>query len=278
MQPLPFTDPVELNDQQILELRDFLKRLAYSAGEVIRPLFRSTLLTENKSDSKYDPVTQADRESEASIRRLVRQHYPSHGIYGEEYGFDVGSSGLTWVIDPIDGTRAFVSGMWHWGTLIALFNGQRAVLGCMYQPVLDELFIGDTRTSHLIRDNQSTRLNSRQVSEISQATLCCTHPDMFTSEAGLQAFRSLAASSRMSRYGGDCYHYALLAMGLVDICVENSLKPYDIQGLIPLVEGAGGILTTWSGKNAAMGGQVLASANADLHERALAILRPAALD
>lgn len=275
---LPFASPVRIDDVQMLEFNEFLRDIAYQAGETIKPYFRSHFQTDNKNPKAYDPVTQADREAEETIRGLIKRRYPDHGIYGEEYGFEPGTSGLTWVIDPIDGTRSFIAGMWHWGSLIALFNGESAVLGCIYQPILDELFIGNPKGSTLFKQNQSIELKTRSQTRLGQAIVCSTHPDIIPDDAGKKAFQDLLAATRMSIYGGDCYHYALLAMGLVDLCVEGLLKPYDIQAVVPVVEGAGGVVTTWSGKNPASGGQIVAAASAELHREALAFLSPAAAD
>lgn len=290
MTELPKTNPVFPAAGIMKDLEAFLVDLAYAAGDVIRPYFRSTLKVQNKtaladpgsvgapsaSRSGYDPVTAADREAESRMRELIKARYPDHGIYGEEFGFTPGRAGLTWVLDPIDGTRSFMAGMLHWGVLVALFNGQHSILGCLYQPVLDELFVGNAHRARLQHNNVRTSLSTRRCGHLADAVLCCTDPNMFIATSEQVAFADLLAQTKMSRYGGDCYHYALLAMGLVDLCVEARLRPYDIQALVPIVEGAGGMITTWAGDNPADGGQIVAAADPLIHREALRVLAPAA--
>lgn len=283
MTKLPQTPKVALSSSELDELENFLHELAQTAGDIIRPLFRASVDVQNKADiasaasgQTYDPVTEADRNAELAIRQLIRERYPTHGLYGEEFDFEPGTSGLTWVLDPIDGTRSFITGMLHWGVLIALFDGQQSILGGMYQPVLNEMFVGNGHKASLKCQNSVRLLAVRKCTALSDAVVCCTHPDMFVEASERAAFTHLLAQTRMSRFGGDCYHYGMLAMGFVDLCVEASLKPYDIQALIPIIEGAGGVVTTWAGGNPAHGGQIVASAGAKLHEQALQILAPAA--
>lgn len=290
MTELPKTNPVFPAAGTMKELEEFLVELAHVAGDVIRPYFRSTLKIQNKatladpssgsalaaSGSGYDPVTAADHEAELRMRELIKARYPEHGIYGEEFGFEPGRAGLTWVLDPIDGTRSFIAGMLHWGVLVALFNGQHSILGCLYQPVLDELFVGNTHRARLQCNNTRTSLSTRTCGSLADAVLCCTDPNMFMEKSEQAAFADLLAQTKISRFGGDCYHYALLAMGLVDLCVEARLRPYDIQALVPIVEGAGGMITTWAGDNPADGGQIVAAADPLIHREAVRVLAPAA--
>lgn len=280
---LPRTSPVTPATDQMERLANFLRSLAYKAGTIAREHFRNPaqLATKNKaSNAAYDPVTEADTAAEAAMRKLIKETYPTHGIYGEEYGFEAGTSGLTWVLDPIDGTRSFMTGMLHWGVLIALFNGKKPILGGLYQPILDELFCGHSGQAS-IRQAQGgfvpEPIKTSHCDQLQDAVVCITHPEIFIEPVEQAALADLLKQTKMSRYGGDCYHYALLAMGLVELCVESSLQPYDIQALIPLVEGAGGLVTTWSGGDPADGGQIVAAANKALHTQALEILAPAAL-
>ena len=172
------------------------------------------------------------------IRRLIADRYPEHGIYGEEHGYEPGVSGLTWVIDPIDGTRAFITGQVHWGILVALYDGEKPVLGGMHQPFTGEMFTGGPGGAFLSRGGERPRLAVRDCPSLADAVLCCTTPEMFQQRAEREAFARLEAGVRLRRFGGDCYSYCMLAHGLVDLVVEADLAPYDVQGLIPVVQGA----------------------------------------
>ena len=227
---------------------------------------------DNKSGGDaFDPVTEADRACERALREAIGAAWPDHGLYGEEFGHQPGN-GLTWVIDPIDGTRGFAAGMLHWGLLLALFDGQRPIIGVLQQPFVDETFWGDGERAGYQRAGQQGPLAVRACSDLGSATLATTSPDLFEPGAEAAGFAALSGHARMTRYGGDCYHFALLAMGQVDLALEVGLKPYDIQALIPLIEGAGGRVTSWDGGDAAMGGRVLASGDAALHGKALELL------
>ena len=237
------------------------------------PQFRRPLAVDNKkAGTDYDPVTEADRAAERAMREAIRERYPAHGILGEEFGLETGN-GLTWVLDPIDGTRGFVMGLLHWGTLVALFDGQRPVVGVIRQPVLDETFAGDGARTVYTRGGEERALATRPCPELGEALAGTTAPEMFRTERQASGFRCIRQLTRGMRYGTDCYLYAMLAMGLTDLIIEANLKPYDVQALIPVVEGAGGVITDWEGGNPAMGGEVLAAGDARLHERALAELR-----
>ena len=245
---------------------------ARDAGAVILPHFRNEVAVDNKNtDGTYDPVTIADRAAEAIIREGIARRFPTHGVYGEELGHQAGA-GLTWVVDPIDGTRAFVTGMVHWGVLIALFDGTTPVLGVMYQPFTDELFIGAGDEANYRRGAQTRALKVRPCASVAEAVLASTSPQIFGTEQERAGFRAVRDRVRLVRWGGDCYQYCMLAMGYVDVAVEASLKPYDVQALIPIIRGAGGIITTWDGGDASMGGCVIASGDARVHREAVALL------
>ena len=252
----------------------FLKAMLRVGGAAVQPHFRQSIAVEDKRDgqSGYDPVTVADREAEQAMRAVIHEHYPGHGVFGEEYGFEPGASGLTWVLDPIDGTRSFVAGMLHWGVVAGLHDGEKTVLGGVYQPLTDELFTGDGRTAWCSSEGQERRLSVRACAGLEEAVLCCTHPDVFSDATELRAFHAVKERARMSRYGGDCYLYCLLAMGCIDLCVEASLKPYDIQGVIPVVRGAGGVITTWDGGAPEEGGRIVAAGDPRVHAQALELL------
>ncbi len=252
-------------------LLDFAERTVKAAGEAILPYFRADVGIENKlSNGKFDPVTEGDKAGERLIREAIEREFPEHGIYGEEYGYKPGN-GLTWVIDPIDGTRAFMSGMLHWGVLLGLFDGEEAIVGAMYQPYTDELFSGDSQQAFFTRGNLRRQLSTSSCQDVSSAVLATTGYDWFDAQS-LAQFEQLRNRVQLCRLGGDCYLYGMLAMGYVHIGTDGSLNPYDIQAIIPIVRGAGGVITTYDGGNPSMGGNVIASANAELHRQALAVL------
>lgn len=248
-------------------------RLAARAGEVILPHFRNDPGVENKrSDGSYDPVTVADRAAETAIREGVETLWSGHGIFGEEQGFKPGD-GLTWVIDPIDGTRAFMTGMLHWGVLIALFDGDSPVFGVMHQPYTGEFFVGTMDGAEHRVDGVVSPLKVRPCADLADAVLCSTGPQFFRPPADRQAFQAVSAATRFTRFGGDCYIYCMLAMGQLDLVVEANLQPYDIQALIPIIRGAGGYVTTWDGGNPSMGGRIVAAGDERVLEAACSILR-----
>ncbi|AUY32233.1 histidinol-phosphatase [Pseudomonas soli] len=262
---------MSLSAEQIGEFRSFSEQLADAAAAAIQPYFRASLDVEDKGGRLYDPVTIADKAAEEAMRALIQARYPTHGILGEEQGAALGSSPLTWVLDPIDGTRAFITGLPLWGTLIALNDGTRPVLGVMNQPFTGERFIG---TPHGAWRND-TPLKTRACADLASATLMCTTPDMFDTPARKAAFEAVASKARLMRYGGDCYAYCMLACGFVDVIVEASLQPYDVQALMPIIEGAGGVITSWDGGSAQDGGCVVACGDPALHAQVLAMLRHA---
>ena len=248
----------------------FAHRLADAAAQETVPLFRASLEIDNKlSEAGFDPVTHADRNAEAAMRALIGQEFPEHGILGEELDdkkpSDSGDD-FCWVIDPIDGTRAFISGMASWGTLIALSQNGVPVLGIMDQPYVGERFCAmrGALTLHL-RAGKSTPMTTRACPTLEQATAVTTGPEFLVSPGASAAWGEISTSARLIRYGGDGYNYALLAAGFVDIVIEEGLKPYDIQALIPIVEQAGGIVTDWQGGPAHEGGQVVACGDTGLH-------------
>lgn len=265
-----------LKNSQIELFTDFACELSQCAAAVILPYFRVPVAIENKAGQHhFDPVTIADTAAELAMRGLIHERYPEHGILGEEHGYKAGSSGLTWVLDPVDGTRAFITGMPLWGTLIALFDGLKPVIGVMDQPVMEERYIGNKFKSVCIHRGVETPLRTRQCERLSDAVMMTTSPDMFVNSAEQLAWQCLADKLRMSRFGGDCYAYCMLSRGFVDLVVEADLQAYDIQALIPIVEGAGGVVTNWHGEPAIAGGQVIAAGTAELHRQALEVLRPA---
>jgi myo-inositol-1(or 4)-monophosphatase len=266
------------SDRALTELIAFADSLADAAAEATLRHFRRLESVEDKAGGRgYDPVTAADREAEAVIRQRIKAAYPDHGIFGEEEGREPGSSAYCWVIDPIDGTRSFITGVPLWGTLIALNDGARPVLGIMDQPHLRERFVGSRLGAWMTeRGGERTKLATRPCGSLSTAVLMCTDPAMFGHADERAAFDALRAAARLTRYSADCYGYCMLARGLVDLVVETDLKPYDIQALIPIIEAAGGIVTDWRGRAADQGGQVIAAGDPAVHAAALAILAGAA--
>ena len=249
-------------------------RLADAAAVHTLPHFRSAALASDNKDNQggFDPVTLADREAEAAIRALLEAERPEDGIYGEEEDPVPGSSGLTWVIDPIDGTRAFISGLPTWGTLIALDAGEGPVLGLIDQPYIGERFFGGFGTAEMTGPDGARRpLRTRACGGLAEATLYTTYPEV-GSPAECAGFEAVARRVNLTRYGVDCYAYALLAMGHVDLVIEAGLQPYDIQGPMAVIAAAGGVVTDWQGGPAHMGGRIVAAGDRRVHAAALEIL------
>lgn len=246
--------------------------LADAAGATILPYFRSPDLdAQNKDASGFDPVTIADRAAEQAMRKVLAKHRPDDAIWGEEFGKSSGSSGRCWVLDPIDGTRGFISGTPTWGVLIALSDDNGPFLGMIDQPYIGERFFGTEGAGLMTGPQGTTQLATRPTATLDQAVLFTTFPEVgsLQDRAG---FEAVAQHVKLTRYGMDCYAYALLAAGQVDLVVEAGLNAYDIQGPIGVVEAAGGIVTDWQGGPAHNGGRALAAANATLHAAALDIL------
>jgi len=256
----------------VIDFTAFTERLASAAGETILPFFRTSLAVENKAPGGFDPVTEADRAAEAVMRRLIERNFPKHGILGEEFGSDRADAEYVWVLDPIDGTKSFISGFPVWGTLIALLHNGAPVFGMMSQPFIGERFSGDSQSAQYRGVSGSRSLKVRRCAALNEATLFTTSP-LLINEASRDSFRQVESAARLSRYGGDCYSYCMLAAGLVDLVVETDLKPYDIAALIPIVTGAGGVVTTWEGGPAQNGGRILAAGDARVHEAAMKLLR-----
>jgi len=230
---------------------------ADAAGAVIRPLFRSPLLVEAKGDAS--PVTEADRAAERTIRALLAERFPGHGVIGEEYGAERADADYVWVIDPIDGTRAFVTGRPLFGSLIGLLHQGRPVLGLIDQPVTGERWIGLEGEALTFRGPMGGTPRTRPCARLAEAELSCTSHEMFSAEDAPRFARVRAAARRVT-WGGDCYAYGLLALGLVDVVVESDLKPWDWAALVPVIEAAGGAMTDWQGNPLRLGaaGQVIA--------------------
>jgi histidinol-phosphatase len=265
--------------EALQEFIDFAVRTVEEAGKVILPHFRSSVEVINKASAGlFDPVTLADRAAEDLIRERIRARYPDHGILGEERGSDGEDREYTWVIDPIDGTRAFILGQLHWGTLLGLTRDGQPLLGLMRQPYVGETYVGSSLGARLITAARTTELRARSSSRLANVVVCATDPTMFTTEAMKQRVARVAAKGRGIRYGGDCYTPCLVAAGHADLVIEAQLKPWDIQPLIPIVEAAGGVVTDWSGNppgatGEAEAGEIIIAANRALHDEVLRAMR-----
>lgn len=271
--PIPEHTERRMDSSRDQEFRHFLIELAAVAGEVVLPYFRHELLVDDKGGRGFDPVTIADRAAELALREAILARYPDHSVLGEEYGEHRGTAAFRWVIDPIDGTRSFVCGVPTWGTLIALCEDDRPVLGLMSQPFVGELFIGGGSESWHVRAGQRRALRTRQTSALGASYLFATAPEMFEQVVEWPAFQGLSRMVKLTRFGIDCYAYCLLAAGHLDLVVEAGLGFYDIAPLMPIIEAAGGVVSDWHGKPVRGGGRVLAAANPTLHAQALALLQ-----
>lgn len=250
-----------------------LMQLADIAAKETMPRFRVPLDVTNKLDEGFDPVTMADKQAEFAIRQYISKHFPSHGVLGEEQEATNLGAEYCWVIDPVDGTRAFISGLPGWGTLIGLSQNNVPIAGIMCQPFTGERYIatGEKGVSYLLHNGKKTSLKSSTVTELKDATVMTTDPDLFQPDE-LAIFNTVKDATKLTRYGYDCYAYAMLAGGHIDLVVEAGLNPYDISALIPIVEQAGGIVVNWQGESAANGGQILAAANKDLLKDAISLI------
>ena len=253
-------------------LESFFARLADAAGQAVLPYFRIDTDAANKAaPGQFDPVTEGDKAAERAIRDLITATFPDHAIRGEEYGRTNAGAAHEWIIDPIDGTRGFICGLPTWGTLVGLMGHGRPLYGMMSQPHVGERFVGDGQTAVLHGRGGSVRLHSRKGRGLADAFIATTNPDIITGADGA-AYRRLESRCRLPRYGTDCYAYAMVAAGQIDLVAETGLQAYDIMPLIPIIEGAGGVVTTWDGGPAHGGGRILAAGSRELHAEALSVL------
>ena len=260
----------------VIDFSQFVNELATLSGQAILPFFRTTLLADDKSKGGvFDPVTEADRAGEAAMRHLIKRAFPTHGIVGEEFGSEDAEREYVWVLDPIDGTKAFMAGLPLWGTLIGLLRDGVPVYGLMHQPFTGERFSGDgAGAAYNGRQGDRTlerKLKTRRCASLADALISTTSPRMFQPDT-LAAYERVERETRIARYGCDCYAYCMLAAGHIDLVIEAGLKPYDIVALIPIIEGAGGVVTDWKGESAAKGGSICAAGDRRIHEAALELL------
>lgn len=261
-----------MNDAQIDTLLAAAEAAADAARAPTLRWFRNGVAVDDKGCGRFDPVTAADREAETAMRAALSRLRPNDAVLGEEQGATAGASGLTWVLDPIDGTRGYIAGSPTWGVLVALNDGRRPVIGVIDQPFTGERFVGAAGRPSAWRRGAETRpLRARACATLGEATLLSTFPEVGAAaeRAGFEAVRDRV---RLTRYGLDCYGYALLAAGCVDLVIEAGLQPYDVQALIPVIEGAGGVITGWRGEDCQQGGRVVAAGDPRVHAEALALL------
>jgi myo-inositol-1(or 4)-monophosphatase len=268
--------PSQIDDAARAGLLDIARAAADAArGPCMRWFRAGALAVDDKAGGRrFDPVTQADREAEAAMREVIAAARPEDAILGEEHGGFAGD-GLTWVLDPIDGTRAYISGAPTWGVLIAVNDGERPIIGVIDQPFTGERFegvVGDGWSAATWRRGGETRaLSTRPCARLADATLFTTFPEV-GDPAERAGFETVRDRVKLTRYGLDCYAYAMLAAGCVDLVIEAGLQPYDVQALGPVIEGAGGLITGWKGEPCWNGGRVLAAGDPRVHAEALEIL------
>jgi myo-inositol-1(or 4)-monophosphatase len=256
-----------------VDFEAFVDELASLSGMAIMPFFRTALGIDDKSGGgSFDPVTEADRAAEAAIRHKIRSTFPAHGVMGEEYGSERLDAEFVWVLDPIDGTKTFIAGMPGWGTLIGLLRNGEPCYGMMHQPFTRERFSGDGGSARYRGPGGDRVLRTRPCARLSEAVLYTTTPRLMP-PAERAAFGDIEETVKLSRYGGDCYAYCMLAAGFIDLVIEATLQPYDIVALIPIIEGAGGVITTWDGGPAHAGGRIVAAGDPRIHAAALSKLQ-----
>ena len=256
----------------LIDFAQFVNELANQSGQAILPFFRSGFTIRDKSGGGvFDPVTEADRAGEAAMRQLIKRTFPTHGIIGEEFGEEQADAEYIWVLDPIDGTKAFMAGLPLWGTLIGLTRNRAPAYGLMHQPFTGERFYGDGGSAFYRGPQGERKLMTRRCRSIEDAIISTTSPRLFEADT-LAAYDRVEGRTKVARYGCDCYAYCMLAAGHIDIVVETGLKPHDIVALIPIIEGAGGIVTAWDGGPAGGGGSVAAAGDRRVHEAVLSLL------
>jgi histidinol phosphatase-like enzyme (inositol monophosphatase family) len=268
--------PFSMTDDNLAGLdpsavRATLLAAAEAAAERTLAGFRTPLAVENKWQTGFDPVTAADKDAEIAVRAVIGDRYPDHGIIGEEWDPKQSSGDFDWIVDPIDGTRAFISGVPVWGTLIGLMHKGRAIAGLMAQPFTGEIWIAIGGAGEFIRYGKATPLRTSGVTALNGAKMTATSPDLFNRPGRDYSahWNRIYTATLQTRWGLDCYGYCLLASGTIDLVVEAGLKNVDIAPLIPIIEAAGGVITTWDGGPAEEGGNCIAAATPELHAAAL---------
>ncbi|MGI9400608.1 MAG: histidinol-phosphatase [Rhizobiaceae bacterium] len=255
------------------EIENTINIMCDLAAQETLPRFRTRLAVENKDSAGFDPVTEADQAAEAVLRKYVGENYPSHGFVGEEAPPHQADADYCWIVDPVDGTRAFISGLPSWGTLIGLAHNGEPLAGIMHQPFTGERYITTGNGTFLSHRGKKTALATSSVTRLEEAILLTTSPFLFPRDR-IEKFRSVEGKCKLARYGFDCYGYAMVAAGHADLVVESGLNTFDIAALIPIIQQAGGKVTNWVGGPAIGGGDIIAAANPELHALALDLLAP----
>jgi len=258
----------------IAKIEAVLIEAAEAAAERTLPLFRTPIAVDNKLAAGFDPVTEADRGAETAIRAVIEKHFPDHAIIGEEWGSS-GTSDFTWIIDPVDGTRAFISGAPVWGTLIGLAYRDVAIAGLMSQPFIGETFLGLPGRASYRRGGIDQTIRVSGLTELDAAKVFTTTPNLFRTPELMGKWRAIESATRLQRFGMDCYGYALLAAGQADLVIEPFLQTYDIAALVPIIREAGGAIACWDGSEPTAGGNVVAAASPQLLEKALNLINAA---
>ncbi len=260
-------------DIDFAQIEQVLLRAAAAAAESTLPLFRTPLVIDNKLEAGFDPVTEADKGAETAIRAVIAEAFPDHAVIGEEWGRS-GDSRFSWIIDPVDGTRAFISGAPVWGTLIGFAIDGVAVAGLMSQPFIGETFLAIPGRSDYRRGTTTLANRTSGQTDLAASRLFTTTPNLFKGEYWSK-WQAIEAATRLQRFGMDCYGYALLAAGHADIVIEPYLNTYDIAALVPIIREAGGNISCWDGGEPTAGGNVVAAATPQLLDAALALINAA---
>jgi myo-inositol-1(or 4)-monophosphatase len=255
---------------EIETFTQFALHLAEISGKAILPQFRKNIAIDVKAGAVWDPVTEADRSAERVIRAEIERQFPDHGIIGEEYGTKTASSAYSWVLDPIDGTRAFVIGMPTWTTLIGLYRDGQPLLGLMNQPYVGEIFYGNPNGAWHRHNGNTKPIHVRTSVPLARAAAGTTSPHLYEQHPNFQTLQKTVTSMR---YGGDAYFFSLLAAGQMDIAMDPGLQIYDMAALIPIIKGAGGVVGTWTDNDPTQGGNVLAASSQSLLNEACALMR-----
>lgn len=261
-----------MNEKKTDELTAFALEMAKASEKATLAHFRETIKIDNKLEVGFDPVTEGDREAERIMRAMIEARYPDHSIHGEEFGKKQGSAPYTWILDPIDGTRSFIAGTMTWTTLIGLEFEDKPVIGVMHQPYVRETFYGTPEGAWLLRDGQKRLLKVNPAANLAGAFGTTTAPHYYDTPDKARFLDNMRGALRNIRYDADAYFFSLLAAGHIDIALDANLQPYDIAPLIPIIEGAGGIVSTWDGRLARLGGDIIAAASRELYEEALTLL------
>ena len=261
-----------MKSEELRELTSFALQLADAASKEILPHFRAHAPVDVKAAETWDPVTEGDRAGERALRQLIEKHYPAHGIIGEEYGTKAGTSGFNWILDPVDGTRSFVIGLPSWATLIALYFEDKPLLGVMCQPFVGDTFYGNSEGAWLNHRGDVKPIRVAAHRTLSQSMGGTTSPHLYK-DANARSFEQLRGAMTSVRYGLDSYSFCLMAAGHLDIAMDPALQIYDIAALIPIMQGAGGVVSSWSGNDPSKGGNVIAASSQALLDEALRVMQ-----